>query len=310
MADNKKYYYLKLKDNFFDSDSMIVLESMPDGYLYSNILLKLYLRSLKNEGKLMFNDRIPYNSTILAQVVRHNVGVIEKALKIFKELDLIEIMDNGAIYILDIQNFIGHSSSEADRIREYRNKVNDEKGVQMLQQTYNKCTPEIEIELEKELELKKDIDIKKESCIQNVNKMDTQIRLDKNRLDKVRLDKKKHSPEAEEILSYLNLKSGSNYRLIDSNLKLIDSILKKGYSKQDCYTVIDKKVQEWSGTDMQQYLRPLTLFSSKFDAYLNQPMTRKRSEFETTQDNLKGLYDKFGGDEDGEERNNKNIFDI
>jgi predicted phage replisome organizer/uncharacterized phage protein (TIGR02220 family) len=310
MADNKKYYYLKLKDNFFDSDSMIVLESMPDGYLYSNILLKLYLRSLKNEGKLMFNDRIPYNSTILAQVVRHNVGVVEKALKIFKELDLIEIMDNGAIYILDIQNFIGHSSSEADRIREYRNKVNDEKGVQMLQQTYNKCTPEIEIELEKELELKKDLDIKKESCIQNVNKMDTQIRLDKNRLDKVRLDKKKHSPEAEEILSYLNLKSGSNYRLIDTNLKLIDSILKKGYTKDDCMTVINKKVQEWSGTDMQQYLRPLTLFSSKFDAYLNQPMTRKRSEFETTQDNLKGLYDKFGGDQDGEERSNKNIFDI
>ena len=61
MSDNKKYYYLKLKDNFFDSDQMIVLESMPDGYKYSNILLKLYLRSLKNDGKLMFNDRIPYN---------------------------------------------------------------------------------------------------------------------------------------------------------------------------------------------------------------------------------------------------------
>jgi predicted phage replisome organizer/uncharacterized phage protein (TIGR02220 family) len=295
MADNKKYYYLKLKDNFFDSDSMIVLESMPDGYLYSNILLKLYLRSLKNEGKLMFNDRIPYNSTILAQVVRHNVGVVEKALKIFKELDLIEIMDNGAIYILDIQNFIGHSSSEADRIREYRNKVNDEKDVQMLQQTYDKCTPEIEIELEKELKLKKDIDIKKESCIQNVHKVYT---------------KKKNSPEAKEILSYLNLKSGSNYRLIDTNLKLIDSILKKGYTKEDCMTVIDKKVQEWSGTDMQQYLRPLTLFSSKFDAYLNQPMTRKRSNFEQTQDNLKNLYDKYGGEQDGEERSSKNIFDI
>lgn len=100
MADNKKYYYLKLKDNFFDSDATIVLESMPDGYLYSNILLKLYLRSLKN-------DRIPYNPTILAQVTRHNVGVVEKALNIFQELDLIEIMDNGAIYMLDIQNFIG-----------------------------------------------------------------------------------------------------------------------------------------------------------------------------------------------------------
>ena len=59
MADNKKYYYLKLKDNFFDTDAMIVMESMPDGHLYSNILLKLYLRSLKHEGKLMFNEFIP-----------------------------------------------------------------------------------------------------------------------------------------------------------------------------------------------------------------------------------------------------------
>lgn len=38
MADNKKYYYLKLKENFFDSDSMVLLESMQDGILYSNIL--------------------------------------------------------------------------------------------------------------------------------------------------------------------------------------------------------------------------------------------------------------------------------
>ena len=38
MSDNQKYYYLKLVDNFFDRDEMIILESMPDGYLYSNIL--------------------------------------------------------------------------------------------------------------------------------------------------------------------------------------------------------------------------------------------------------------------------------
>ena len=80
MSDNKKYYYLKLKDNFFDSDEIIILESMPDGHLYSNILLKLYLRSLKNNGRLMFNERIPFNSTMLAQVTRHSVGNIEKAV--------------------------------------------------------------------------------------------------------------------------------------------------------------------------------------------------------------------------------------
>lgn len=122
MADNKKYYYLKLKENFFDTDEMIVLESMPDGYLYSNILLKLYLRSLKYDGRLMFNERIPFNSTMLAQVTRHSVGVIEKAMQVFQDLGLVEVLDNGAIYISDIQNFIGKSTNEADRIREYRKK--------------------------------------------------------------------------------------------------------------------------------------------------------------------------------------------
>ena len=41
MSDNKKYYYLKLKESHFDSDQMVVLESMPDGDKYSNIWLNL-----------------------------------------------------------------------------------------------------------------------------------------------------------------------------------------------------------------------------------------------------------------------------
>ena len=162
MADNKKYYYLRLVDNFFDRDEMIMLESMPDGYMYSNILLKLYLRSLKNEGKLLFNDRIPYNSTMLANITRFPVGVIEKALKIFLELGLIEILDNGAIYMLDIQDFIGKSTTEADRKRNYRKRIEDEKlrlG-QMSGQCPDKTTPETEIEQEIEQEI--DLEIKTE----------------------------------------------------------------------------------------------------------------------------------------------------
>ena len=127
MSDNQKYYYLKLVDNFFDRDEMIMLESMPDGYLYSNILLKLYLRSLKNTGKLMFNDRIPYNPTMLANITRHPVAVVEKAVDIFEQLGLVEILDNGAIYMLDIQDFIGKSSTEADRKRNYRRRIDEEK---------------------------------------------------------------------------------------------------------------------------------------------------------------------------------------
>lgn len=169
MADNKKYYYLKLKDNFFDSDEMVILESMIDGYKYSNILMKLYLRSLKGEGKLMFNDRIPFNSQMLATITRHSVGDVEKAVKLFKELNLIDVLDNGAIYMIDIQNFIGESSTEADRVRAYRKRIeNDKNRLEMgtltnVQDDLYKCTPELEIELEIELdkEIDKEIEIKK-----------------------------------------------------------------------------------------------------------------------------------------------------
>ena len=118
---------MKLKEGFFDTDEILMLESLPNGILYSNILLKLYCRSLKNEGRLAYNDRIPYNTEMIAKFTRQDVDVVEKALKLFRDLDLIEILDNGTIYITDIQNFIGKSSNEADRKREYRSKIESEK---------------------------------------------------------------------------------------------------------------------------------------------------------------------------------------
>ena len=159
MSDNKKYYYLRLKDNFFDSDELKILESMKDGYLYSNILLKLYLRSLKNNGKLVVNERIPYSADMLASVTGHQVGTIKQALSVFKDLGLIDVLDNGAIYMLDIQNFIGKGSSEADRKREYRQRIEtDRTNVQTnLRQISEKSPPEIEIELEKDIEIEKEI---------------------------------------------------------------------------------------------------------------------------------------------------------
>ena len=180
MADNKKYYYLKLKENFYDSEEMIILQNMQDGYLYSDILMKLYLRSLKNNGKLMFKDVIPYTPSALAQVVRHQVGTVEKALKIFQDLELIEVLDNGAIYMLDIQNFIGESSTEADRIRNYRAKIKEDKeSVQMLQQMNDKSTPEIEIEIEKDIEIeiekKKELEIEKNKKKKSITEIDELI---------------------------------------------------------------------------------------------------------------------------------------
>ena len=165
MADNKKYYYMRLKENFFDSDEMIILENMDngDGIIYSNILLKLYLRSLKYEGRLMFNERIPFNPQMLSTIVRHPVGVVEKALKAFVDLGLVEVMDNGAIYMLDIQNFIGRTSTEADRKKIYRAQIAKEKGLliedgRMSGQMSDKRTPELESEIEIEKEIDKEVE--------------------------------------------------------------------------------------------------------------------------------------------------------
>ena len=267
MSDNKKYYYLKLKDNFFDSDSMIIMESMQDGYKYSNILLKLYLRSLKNEGKLMFNDRIPYNSTILAQVTRHSVGDVEKAVKVYQELGLIEVLDNGAIYITDIQNFIGESSTEADRKRAYRNRIDAEKkNTPLLEgQKSDKCPdkspPELEIELEREKELEKDILSGKAEP---------------------------HIP-FQEVVEYLNEKAGTKYRHTSKKTQtLIKARYSEGFNLDDFKKVIDIKVNEWlNDKSMNKYLRPETLFGTKFESYLNQKQKAGGNGYDTSE------YDDF-----------------
>ena len=219
MSDNKKYYYLRLKDNFFDSDELKILESMKDGYLYSNILLKLYLRSLKNDGKLVVNERIPYNAEMLASVTGHQVGAIKQALSMFEELGLIEVLENGAIYMLDIQSFIGKGSTEADRQRIYDRRISEERKQNKLTQSRNleeickKSTPEIEIELEKEIEIK------------NIHSPAKQNNTPK---------------EVYEIIDYLNLKTGKSYKHTTKKTQsLIKARLNEHFTVDDFKKVID-----------------------------------------------------------------------
>jgi phage replisome organizer N-terminal domain protein len=160
MANKSSYYYLKIKENFFDTEDMKLLESMDNGYQYSNILMKMYLLSLKNGGKLMYKDKIPYNSKMLSTILNHNIDVLDKAINIFKELNLIEVMDTGAIFMIDIQNFIGKSSDEADRIRAFRSRIETEKKLENKNdvQMYNECTTDIANIKDKDITITKDKD--------------------------------------------------------------------------------------------------------------------------------------------------------
>ena len=161
MADNRKYYYLKLKESYFDDDAIVLLESMPDGILYSNILLKLYLKSLKNGGKLQLDENIPYTAQMIATLTRQQVGTVERALGIFQQLGLVEQLHGGLFYMTDIELMIGQSSTEAERKRAARlaNKAlppprTNGGHLSDIRPPEIEIKKEIDIEIEKERELK------------------------------------------------------------------------------------------------------------------------------------------------------------
>jgi uncharacterized phage protein (TIGR02220 family)/predicted phage replisome organizer len=247
MADNEKYYYIKLKDSYFDQDNIKVLESMKNGHIYSLIIIKLYLKASKTDGQLMMTQRIPYdpnNVGILANVIGHDVDHVKEAIRLGVQLDLIKIIDGKEIWMTEIQNMIGKSSTEADRIRLYRKKLDEKLLPESTDvQMYDKCTPEIE----KEREIKKEL------------KIDT------------------YTEVCTEIIAYLNEKCSSRYRATDSTKKLIRARLEEGFTKEDFFTVIDNKVKSWKGTEWEKYLRPSTLFNaSKFQGYLNEKPVGKK----------------------------------
>ena len=115
MSDNKKYYYLKLKDNFYNNEDIKLLESMKNGYEYSSLYLKLCLLSLKGEGCLLYKNRIPYRPEMISTITGHTLEVVNYAIPIFKEIGLLNILDNGTIFIEDMQTLIGSSSTESER---------------------------------------------------------------------------------------------------------------------------------------------------------------------------------------------------
>ena len=127
MAENRRFYYLKLKESFYNSETMVVLESMPDGLLFSNLLLKMYLMSLKCGGILMLNDHIPHTVQTIATFTRHQIGTVERAITIFMEFGLVEVLTDGAFYMTDSQLLIGQSSTEGERKKRERSRLQRQK---------------------------------------------------------------------------------------------------------------------------------------------------------------------------------------
>ena len=148
----KKYYWLKLKRDFFKRHDIRIIESADNGKDYILFYLKLLLESIDHEGQLRFSDIIPYDEKMLSIITNTNIDIVKSAMKIFTELKMIEVMEDQTIYMNEVQNMIGMESEIAERMRNYRKN-------QLLLQCNNnviECNTEIEKELDKKKEIDKD----------------------------------------------------------------------------------------------------------------------------------------------------------
>lgn len=161
MSENKKYYWLKLKDDFFEDDTIQFIEEQKNGILYVNFYLKLCLKSLKTEGnliRLVGENFIPYDIESLSRLTNTPVDTVRVAMELFKKIGIVKIQETGEIYMAQIKEMIGSETDKAEIMRRKRavDKLSSNNVTQMLPERY----PEIEIEKEKEKEI--DIELKKE----------------------------------------------------------------------------------------------------------------------------------------------------
>lgn len=95
-------------------------------------------------------------------------------------------------------------------------------------------------------------------------------------------NKDKYIKDINTIVEYLNEKAGTQFKTgTESTQKFIQARMNEGFMINDFKNVIDKKCNDWIGTDYEKYLRPTTLFGTKFEGYLNAP-TRKKTKVGTS----------------------------
>ena len=123
MAD-KRYYWLKLKRDFFKRHDIRIIESMPNGKDYILFYLKLLCESVDHDGSLRFSEQIPYNEDMLATITNTNVDIVRNAINIFAQLGMMEILDDGTYFMAEVQKMIGSAADNdnANRQRRFREK--------------------------------------------------------------------------------------------------------------------------------------------------------------------------------------------
>lgn len=119
----ERFYWLKLKRDFFKRHDIRIIEGMPNGKDYVLFYLKLLCESVDHDGNLRFNERIPYNEEMLATITNTNVDIVRAAVKMFTQLGMMELMDDGTFFMTEVQKMVGFETEWAEKKRQYREKL-------------------------------------------------------------------------------------------------------------------------------------------------------------------------------------------
>lgn len=120
---NKRYYWLKLKNDFFEGDEINWLEEQENGAVYILFYLKLCLRSLRSDGVLMRRVgkmEIPYDTKKLAEITGTPLPAAETAMALLTSAGLVEVQENGALFMPQMEDMTGSETERAAIMRKYR----------------------------------------------------------------------------------------------------------------------------------------------------------------------------------------------
>mgnify|MGYP002697679600 CR=1 FL=1 len=151
---NKRYYWLKLHKDFFKRHDIKIVENMENGKDYILFYMKILLESIDHNGYLRFNDTIPYNDKMLSTITDTNIDIVRSAIKVFKDLQLLEIQDDQTIHMLQTKQMLGTETEWAAKKRIYREKQ------RLLLDQNETIKDNVRQEKEKELDIELDKDYK------------------------------------------------------------------------------------------------------------------------------------------------------
>lgn len=123
-----RFYWLQLKEDFFEEDAIEWLEEQDNGHKYSLFYLKLCLKSLKTNGILIrkVGDMlVPYDNKKLAEMTKMSVDTVIVAMELLKGIGLVKVLDGGELYITQLENMIGSTSKGALKKQQQRSLLKE-----------------------------------------------------------------------------------------------------------------------------------------------------------------------------------------